>query len=69
MMAGLGGGSADGAAVLAALSQLTQIGLSLEQLEQSAVGCGADIPFCLRGGTQRAQGIGEDNSPLSPLPD
>ena len=31
MMAGLGGGSADGAAVLAALSHLTQIGLSLEQ--------------------------------------
>ena len=69
MMAGLGGGSADGAAVLAALSHLTQIGLSLEQLEQIAVGCGADIPFCLRGGTQRAQGIGEDFSPLSPMPD
>ncbi len=69
MMAGLGGGSADGAAVLAALSHLTQSGLSLEQLEQIAVGCGADIPFCLRGGTQRAQGIGEDFSPLSPMPD
>ena len=69
MMAGLGGGSADGAAVLAALNHLTQSGLSLEQLEQIAVGCGADIPFCLRGGTQRAQGIGEDFSPLSPMPD
>ena len=67
--AGLGGGSADGAAVLAALNHLTQSGLSLEQLEQIAVGCGADIPFCLRGGTQRAQGIGEDFSPLSPMPD
>ena len=55
--------------MLAALSHLTQIGLSLEQLEQIAVGCGADIPFCLRGGTQRAQGIGEDFSPLSPMPD
>lgn len=69
MMAGLGGGSADGAGVLAGLDLLTGAGCSLEQLESIGLAIGADIPFCLRGGTQRAQGIGEDFSPLPPMPD
>lgn len=69
MMAGLGGGSADGAAVLAGLNALLETGLSLERLEQIGLGCGADIPFCLRGGTQRAQGIGEEFTSLPPMPD
>ena len=34
-----------------------------------ALPCGADIPFCLRGGTLRARGIGEQFSPLPPMPD
>ena len=58
MMAGLGGGSADGAAVLSGLNLLTGANLPLEQLEKIALPCGADIPFCLRGGTLRARGIG-----------
>ena len=53
MMAGLGGGSADGAAVLSGLNLLTGTNLPLEQLEKIALPCGADIPFCLRGGTLR----------------
>ncbi len=69
MMAGLGGGSADGAAVLYGLNRLLQTHFSLEQLEQIGVLCGADIPFCLQGGTLRAQGIGEILSPLPPMPD
>jgi 4-diphosphocytidyl-2-C-methyl-D-erythritol kinase len=69
MMAGLGGGSADGAAVIAGLNALLDAGLSLERLEQIGLSCGADIPFCLRGGTQRAQGIGEQFTPLPPMPD
>ncbi len=68
MMAGLGGGSADGAAVLSGLNLLTGTNLPLEQLEKIAF-CGADIPFCLRGGTLRARGIGEQFSPLPPMPD
>ena len=69
MMAGLGGGSADGAAVLSGLNLLTGTNLPLEQLEKIALPCGADIPFCLRGGTLRARGIGEQFSPLPPMPD
>ena len=69
MMAGLGGGSADGAAVLSALNRLFETHLSCEQLEQIGVKIGADIPFCLRGGTLRARGIGELFSPLPAMPD
>ena len=69
MMAGLGGGSADGAAVLSGLNLLTGANLPLEALEKIALPCGADIPFCLRGGTLRARGIGEQFSPLPPMPD
>ena len=69
MMAGLGGGSADGAAVLSGLNLLTGANLPLEALEKIALPCGADIPFCLRGGTLRARGIGEQFSPRPPMPD
>lgn len=69
MMAGLGGGSADGAGVLAGLNQLIGAQLPLKELEQIGLSVGADIPFCLRGGTLRAQGIGEAFSSLPPMPD
>lgn len=69
MMAGLGGGSADGAAVLSGMNRLFETNLPLEKLEEIGLRCGADIPFCLRGGTQRAQGIGEKFSPLPAMPD
>lgn len=49
MMAGLGGGSADGAAVLSALNRLFETHLSCEQLEQIGVKIGADIPFLSAG--------------------
>lgn len=69
MMAGLGGGSADGAGVLAGLNRLTDAQLPPNVLEQIGLSVGADIPFCLRGGTQRAQGIGEVFSALPSMPD
>lgn len=62
--AGMGGGSADAAAVLIALNKLYGAGLSDERLEQLAVKLGADVPFFIRGGTQRAEGIGEILTPL-----
>ena len=58
--AGLGGGSADAAAVLWGLNQLWGTGLSLPALEQLGLSLGADIPFCLRGGLTRTRGIGEE---------
>ena len=57
--AGLGGGSADAAAVLWGLNQMWQTGLSLPELEALGLQLGADVPFCLRGGLTRTRGIGE----------
>lgn len=63
--AGLGGGSADAAAVLYLLNIAAGMNYSLEELIPIAAGLGADVPFCLVGGTCRAQGIGEKLQPLS----
>jgi len=57
--AGMGGGSADAAAVLAGLNRLWQAGLSQQELESLGLTLGADVPFCLRGGLTRTTGIGE----------
>lgn len=57
--AGLGGGSADAAAVLRALNRLYAKPLTLRRLLELAGSLGADVPFCLRGGTAFAEGFGE----------
>lgn len=62
--AGLGGGSADGAAVLVALNEWYQTGLSTSQLQEIGASVGADIPFCISGGCALAEGIGEILSPI-----
>ncbi len=67
--AGLGGGSADGAAVLFALNRLFQAELPADRLQQIGLSVGADVPFFLIGGTALAEGIGELLSPVCPLPD
>ena len=66
--AGLGGGSADAAGVLAGLNQLWQTGLSGEQLEEIGLGLGADVPFCIRGGLCRVRGIGESLTAMPSAP-
>ena len=62
--AGMGGGSADAAAVLSGLNRLWQTGLSQEELESLGLTLGADVPFCLRGGLTRTAGIGEKMTDL-----
>lgn len=57
--AGLGGGSADAAAVLIGLNYLFCAGLSQKQLCNIGVNIGADVPFCIVGGTRFCNGIGE----------
>ncbi len=57
--AGLGGGSADGAATLRALNRLWELRLGEERLLKLGLSLGADFPFCLTGGLRRVQGIGE----------
>lgn len=57
--AGLGGGSADAAAVLKGLNELWGLGLPAEELRKIGAGLGADVPFALSGGTARVRGTGE----------
>ena len=56
--AGMGGGSADAAAVLFGLNRLWETGLSAGELERIGLTLGADVPFCLRGGLTRTTGVG-----------
>lgn len=64
-MAGLGGGSSDGTAVLKALNILYGNPLPDAQLRDLAVRIGADCSFFLKGGIQRAQGFGEILTPVT----
>lgn len=65
---GMAGGSADCAAVLRGVNKLFQLGLTDEQLQEYGVKLGADVPYCIVGGTKRAQGIGEILTDLPTLP-
>ena len=64
--AGLAGGSADAAAVLRCLNDAFGLPLSEGRLMECAAQVGADVPFCLAGGTKLCCGIGEIISPLTP---
>lgn len=66
--AGLGGGSADAAAVLLGLDRLYGTGLGRKRLEMLGMRIGADVPFCVAGGTQLAKGAGEYLLPFAPMP-
>ena len=65
--AGLAGGSADGAAVIVALNKIYNTELSEDELCKIGVKIGADVPFCITGGTLVAQGIGDVLSKVKPL--
>ena len=67
--AGLGGGSADVAALLRILRDTYAPGLPAEELERIGFTVGSDMPFCVRGGTSLAEGRGEVLTDLTPLPD
>lgn len=64
--AGLGGGSADAAAVLVALDRLWRLGR--DDLADIGVALGADVPVCLESRTALVGGIGEDLTVVPPLP-
>lgn len=67
--AGLGGGSSNAAATLKGLNELWDLGLSEEDLREIGVEIGADVPFCITGGTALAQGIGDKLTKLKPFKD
>jgi 4-diphosphocytidyl-2-C-methyl-D-erythritol kinase len=57
--AGMAGGSSNAAAVLVGLNELWKLGLSKDELRDLGLKLGADVPFCIEGGTALAEGIGE----------
>lgn len=65
--AGMAGGSTDAAAAFHGINELFDLGYSLEELQALGVTLGADIPYCLAGGTAISEGIGEVLTPL-PMP-
>lgn len=68
LAAGLAGGSTDCAAVLRGLNRLWNLQLSLAELAQIGASLGADVPFCVYGGTMRGRGVGEQLEALPALP-
>lgn len=66
--AGMAGGSSDAAATLWGLNELFDLGYSEKELQVLGVKLGADIPYCLSGGTAVSEGIGEILTPLSSPP-
>ena len=67
--AGMAGGSTDAAAALKAVNLLYGLGLSEEELRKVGVKIGADVPYCIMGGTALSEGIGEVLTRLEPMPD
>ncbi len=66
--AGLGGGSTDCAAALLGMAVLYNLRIPFSDLLELGASLGADVPFCLLGGTALAEGIGEKLKVLTPHP-
>lgn len=66
--AGLAGGSSDAAAVLKGMNSLFDLKLTDKKLKDIGVKIGADVPYCITGGTALAEGIGEVLTPLPSIP-
>lgn len=57
--AGMAGGSTDAAAVFHGMNELFGLSMSLQEMKDLGVGIGADVPYCIQGGTALSEGIGE----------
>lgn len=66
--AGMAGGSTDAAAAMRGVNELYDLGASEEKLMELGVRIGADVPYCVMGGTALAEGIGEKLSRLPKAP-
>lgn len=67
--AGLAGGSADAAAALVGMELLFGLGLGAREVHRLALLVGADVPFCIAGGTALGKGVGDVLDPLPPPPE
>ncbi len=65
--AGLAGGSSDCSSVLRGLNRLWGLGLSIDELRSLGLKLGADVPYCITGGTYLSEGIGEKLTRLNSL--
>lgn len=65
--AGLAGGSTDAAAVIKGINELLKLGIEQKELMKLGKTIGADVPYCIMGGTALAEGIGEELTPLPNL--
>ncbi|MEI7905148.1 MAG: 4-(cytidine 5'-diphospho)-2-C-methyl-D-erythritol kinase [Candidatus Firestonebacteria bacterium] len=69
VLAGLGGGSGNAAAVIVGIDRLYGLNLPENIKEEIAAKCGADVPFLLKGGTALGEGVGEKLKHLKPVED
>ena len=67
--AGMAGGSTDAAATMKGISKLFELNRPLRELRDLGVKIGADVPYCIMGGTALAEGIGEKLTPLPAAPE
>ena len=67
--AGMAGGSTDAAAALVGINRLFELQLSMQELKEIGVKIGADVPYCIEGGTALSEGIGEILTKLPDAPD
>lgn len=67
--AGMAGGSTDAAAALVGINRLFNLGLTMDELKEIGVKIGADVPYCIEGGTALCEGIGEILTKLPDAPD
>ena len=67
--AGMAGGSSDAAATFRGINELFNLGIMDQDLMDMAVPLGADIPYCIMGGTALSEGIGEVLTKLPEIPE
>lgn len=68
MAAGMAGGSTDAAAAMKGINEMFRLGYTEQELMERAVKIGADVPYCIMGGTALSEGIGEILTPLPDMP-
>ena len=67
--AGMAGGSSDAAATFRGINELFELGLMDKELMEMGVTLGADIPYCIMGGTALSECIGEELTRLPDIPE
>lgn len=65
--AGLAGGSSNAAAIILALNELWNLGMTSDEMQEIGLKVGADLAFCLKGGTCLCEGLGDIITELNPF--